>query len=310
MNFSEQPPSEQWAALTFRGEKFAEVWFKPEGEPLALMFRIPPNSFHLPDIGGLLTTGNLLKAVGIATEEVESWRQGDVSYSGLNGPNPELGNPLPPPPQDVAHLEIHVRLKPAPQVVAPKESREPEISLSKCQDLEARWNAILGVESGIETLRLRMEGVRAELESAWNKTLTPEERLHALKADVAQWTKAKTRVHYAVPKVREFVHRATWVMGTPERKKLDELFKNYIELNIPFPQIDEVPQQLESLLKDRQILSAQGVTVYHECKSVSADIQAALTRLQINAAARANKKKNANKGGKFFKDVRRLTGAE
>jgi hypothetical protein len=36
MKFSEQPPSEQWAALKYRGEKLAEVWFKPEGEPFSI----------------------------------------------------------------------------------------------------------------------------------------------------------------------------------------------------------------------------------------------------------------------------------
>src|ERR1700722_3528925 len=81
VNFSEQPPSKQWAALKYRGEKFAEVWFKPEGEPFAVTFRIPRESFQIPGLAHLLTTENLLKAVAIATEEVESWRHGDDSYS-------------------------------------------------------------------------------------------------------------------------------------------------------------------------------------------------------------------------------------
>src|ERR1700733_6748959 len=74
VNFSEQPPSKQWAALKYRGEKFAEVWFKPEGEPFDLTFRIPQRSFQIPGMDQELTTENLLKAVGVATEEVESWR--------------------------------------------------------------------------------------------------------------------------------------------------------------------------------------------------------------------------------------------
>ena len=84
MNFSEQPPSKEWAALKLKGETLAEVWFKPEGEPLALMFRIPQKSFQSGTSPGL-TTENLLRAVGIATEEVESWRHGDVSHSGMSG---------------------------------------------------------------------------------------------------------------------------------------------------------------------------------------------------------------------------------
>ena len=153
MNFSEQPPSKQWAALKYRGEKFAEVWFKPEGEPFALTFRIPQRSFQIPGMGQRLTTENLLKAVGIATEEVESWRHEGASHSGMNGSNSELGHPLPPPPQDVAHLNLYVSLKPPPQAVAPNESREPEIPEAKWQDLEARWKAILepGSEHGYVT---------------------------------------------------------------------------------------------------------------------------------------------------------------
>src|SRR6516162_7330900 len=51
VSFFEQPPSNQWAALTFRGERIAEVWFKPDGEPFALVFRIPQSSFQIPGIG-------------------------------------------------------------------------------------------------------------------------------------------------------------------------------------------------------------------------------------------------------------------
>jgi hypothetical protein len=301
VNFSEQPPSKQWAALKYRGETLAEVWFKPEGEPFALTFRIPQKSFQIPGMGQRLTTENLLKAVAIATDEVESWRHGSGSHSGMNGSNPELRHPLPPPPQDFTHLTIYVSLKPLPQAVAPNESCEPEIPSAKWQDLEARWQAILGLEATLDTLRLRMEGLRAEMEAASRKTLTTEEKVHALNADVAQWNKAKSRVHYALPKVKEFIHRATWAMGTPERKKLEELFKNHIQPQVPFAQMDKVREQIEYLLKDRQVLSAHGVTVYQECQSISTDIQGALRTLQSNAAANARKKMGATrKKGKFF----------
>ena len=300
MNFSEQPPSKQWAALTYRGEKFAEVWFKPEGEPFALTFRIPQKSFQIPGMGQRLTTENLLKAVGLATEEVESWRHEGASHSGMNGSNSELRCPLPPP-QDVTHLSVYVSLKPPPQAVAPNESCEPAIPEAKWQDLEARWNIILGLEASVETLRISMESLRAEMEASSRKTLTSEEKVHALGADVAQWNKAKGRVHFAQPKVREFIHRATWATGTPERKKLEELFKNHIRPRIPFPQMDHVVEQLENLLKDRQVLSAHGVTVYQDCKSISTDVQGALRTLQSNAAANATKKKGATGArGKHF----------
>src|SRR5258708_7213286 len=194
MNFSEQPPSKQWAALKYRGEKLAEVWFKPEGEPFALTFRIPQKSFQIPGMGQGLTAESLLKAVAIATDEVESWCHGGVSHSGMNGSNPELRHPLPPPPQDVTHLTISLSMKQPPQAGAPNESCEPEVPAAKWQDLEARWNAILGLEAAIDTLRIRMESLRAEMETGSKRTLTTDEKVHALNADVAQWNKAKSRV--------------------------------------------------------------------------------------------------------------------
>ena len=121
MNFSEQPPSKQWAALTSRGERIAEVWFKPEGEPSALVFRIPRGSFQIPGIGPRLTAENLLRAVAIATDEVESWRPGGPSGSAPDGAGPGLTDPLPQPPHDATHLEVHVRLRPPPRAAAHQE---------------------------------------------------------------------------------------------------------------------------------------------------------------------------------------------
>jgi len=293
MNFSERPPSQQWAALTYKGAKFAEVWFKPEGEPLALTFRIPQGSFQIPGMGQLLTIENLLKAVGIAADEVESCRGESASQSGTNMPAPELRHPLSPPPEDVSHLTFHVRLKPLPQPAAPTEGGVPEIPEATWQFFESRWKAILGLEANVDNLRMSMEGLRSELDASARRALPPELKLNAVSADVVQWNKAKSRIHYALPKMREFIHRATWATGTPERKKLTELFETHIEPRIPFPQVEEVMVQLESLLKDRQTLSAQGVTVYQECKSISAEFQSTMRTLQSNAAANAARKKSA-----------------
>jgi hypothetical protein len=300
MNFADQPPSKQWASLKYRGETIARVWFKPEGEPFALTFRIPRESFQIPGMGPQLTPENLLKAVALPNEEVDSWRQGDVSHAGLDGSNPELKNPFPPPPSDVPHLEIHVCLKPPPQAGALQESGEPKIPLTKWQDLEARWKAIVGLEVAMDSLRISMEGLRAEMEAAAKKTLATEEKVHALRADVVQWTKAKSRLHHVLPKVREFIHRSVWAMGLPERKKLEEVYKDHIRPQIPFPELDQVQGQLDNIMKDRQVLSAQGMTVFQEGKSICAEVGGALRTLQSNATASAIIKRRATrKKGKY-----------
>jgi hypothetical protein len=170
---------------------------------------------------------------------------------------------------------------------------EPETASAKWQELEPRWKFILGLEATIDTLRISMESLQTEMEASFKRMLTGEEKLHALSNDVVLWNKAKSRVHFALPKAKEFIHRAIWAKGTPERKRLDEFFKNPIGVHLPLPEIDRVLEELEILRKDRQDLSGQGVTVYQECKSIVADVQAALRRLQINAAARPAKKRGS-----------------
>ncbi len=93
MNFSEQPPSQQWAVLTCRGEKIAEVWFKPEGEPFGLTFRVLQESFQIPGMGQRLTTENLLRAVAIAPEEVESWASEASLMPAGTAPTPNCAIP-------------------------------------------------------------------------------------------------------------------------------------------------------------------------------------------------------------------------
>ena len=291
MNFLDQPPSQQWSALKYKGETIAEVWFKPENEPLGLTFRISHAGFLTPGVGQRLTPEQLLKAVGVETGAVASWRLEPPSLPAPDGSTLDLRHPLPTPPQDVTHLTLHVRLKPPPQAIAPVQGEGDTVPEAVWQDLEARWNAILGLEASIDTVRISMESLRAELEGSSRKTLTADEKVHALNADMAQWNKAKARVVYALPKIREFIHRATWAAGTPERKKLEEVFKTHVRPRIPFPHMDQVAAELESLLKDRQVLSAHGMAVYQECKGIAADVQGALRTLQCNAAANAARKR-------------------
>ncbi len=298
MNISEKPRSTQWATLSYRGESFAEVWFKPENAPFGLTFRLPQKSFAHPSISPLLTIENLLKAVGLAVTDVESWRYEDDTHSEIAGYHAELQQPLPPLPPDVTQLHLHVNMKSLIQEAVPTEPDEPKQTQAKWQELVTRWNTILGIEVTIDTLRQRMESLRSELESSSNKSLSADEKLNALNADVAQWNKAKSRARYVVPRLKEFIHRATWVMGTPERKKLEESFKKDAE---SLDNLAELDHELQILFKDRQILSAQGVTGYQEGRASCDDIQKCYSALQRNAASNAVKKRVATRAkGKSF----------
>ena len=300
VNFSEQPPSKQWAALKYRGANFAGVWFKPEGEPFALWLRVPRKSFELSVIGQQLTPELLLRAVGISAEEIEFCRLAETSGSGANGSPIEPGHLLPPLPDDVTHCDLYVGLKPAPGV-APEGIEELEIPEAKWQYLEGRWSAILVVEASVDAQRLSAETLRIEMEGSAHKALALEEKVNALSSDLVQWNKAKSRIRYAVPKLREFIHRATWAAGAAERKRVEDYFTNHVRPRIPLLQLDRVVAQFDALLKNRQVLAAQGVLVSQECRSILAEVEGSYRTLQRNAASKAAAKKSiTGKKGKYY----------
>jgi hypothetical protein len=176
-------------------------------------------------------------------------------------------------------------------VSSPDETIPPEY----WQQLEARWRALLGQEAGIESLRAQLDGVRVEMESAFKKQLNVEEKVHASQFDVAQWNKAKNRIHYSLPKVREFIHRATWAPGIPERKKMEGIYKEHIQPQIPFPELPQVSDLMDFLQKDRQVLTAQGQSLFQECRGIVAEVTRALSTLSRNAATNAKNKRDAKR---------------
>jgi hypothetical protein len=291
VNFSEREPSSDWVPLKHLDENIAEAWFKPDGEPLACVFRVPKRQFQVSDLIQQLTVEDLLQAADISIEEVESWQFLDESHLSEDGTNLELKRLLPPPRPDETHLTVHVHLKPP----ARTEGDWKEVPPEKWQALDATWKSILVLEATIDSLRLSMNGLQIEMDTAFKRPMSVEEKVNALQSDVSQWTKAKNRVHYALPKVREFVHRATWALAIPERKKLEEVVKNQIEPRIPFPQLNEVREQLGHLLKDRQVLLAQGNSVSQECRGMLAEIQRCASTLQRNAMDRARQKRSAGR---------------
>lgn len=282
MTFADRPPSTGWATLKYKGEPVADVWFKPADAPSGLTFRLVP--------GQPLTVETLLKAVGVSIDEVDGWR-----IEGVEDPDPR-----PPLPLSETVLTVHVRTITSVETTPEPTPTTVDVPPEKWQDLEVRWKAVLGLETGIDALRLGMESLRLELESSSRRGLSVEEKTHALQADVAQWTKAKSRIHHALPKLREFVHRATWATAVPERKRLDEVIRTYVVPRVPFAEIDQVREQVEHLFKDRQVLAAQGNTVNQEGRGLLSELQRSLGTLQRNAADRARAKRGGGKGkGKY-----------
>jgi hypothetical protein len=269
-----------WVTLTHHGEAIAEAWSMPEGGRDTLVFLIPRERREP------VTLEMLLAAANVSKEDVDSWRLGD----GSDDTPIDLDQPLPPPLADDEHLTVYVTLKPA---------AVNDVTPEQWQAIEALWKTILGLEATIDGCRLGMDSLRSEMDSALKRQLSVDEKLNALQNDVTQWGKAKSRIQYALPKVREFIHRATFALAAPERKRFDDIVKNHLEQRIPFPEVHRLREQLEHLQKDRQVLYSQGNAVNLECRGILGEVQRTLSSLQRNAANRAaNKRSNArgNKG--------------
>ncbi|HMO36317.1 MAG TPA: hypothetical protein PKA06_09760 [Gemmatales bacterium] len=295
MKFAELPPSRQWSTLKYQGEIIAEVWFKPEGESELLTIRVPHSAVSSPVIQPLLTIANLLKSMGLSPEEVETIYGEDESKTKLSSYAITLKEPLAPFPESIDTLYLQVLFKATEATLNPSSITTTEVNQSLGQTISMLWNSILGIESTVDSLRQRMESLRGEMESVTKASLTSDEKLHAPNLDVAEWNKAKSRCRYVLPKVKEFIHRATWAMGTPERKKLTDLFKLESEaqtLEQPPPNLLE---DLQNLLKDRQILSAQGVSAYQEGRASCDEVKKSLQTLKRNAHANAVKKRASNR---------------
>jgi hypothetical protein len=170
-----------------------------------------------------------------------------------------------------------------------------DVPLEKWQAIDGLWKAILVLEAQIESARLASNTLRGEMETAFKQVLNVEEKLHASQADVAQWNRAKSRLHFALPKVREFVHRATWALAAVERKRLEEVIHTHVEPRLPLPDIDHVREELEHLQKARQVLLAQGHSVHTECRALTGETQRVLSQLRRTAADNARKKKDAKR---------------
>jgi hypothetical protein len=271
----------EWSPLDHLLDEIADAWYRPEGERSLFRFRVARER-----LAESVTIERLLAAASIPVEEFESCRIGDDFHNDLSmSLNPIDGE---------AFCEIEVATKPRSDDEIVVESESGEITADVWHALETAWKSIATLESTIDGLRLSMGGLASEMDSAFKRPLSTEDKLHALQADMAQWSKAKSRITYSLPKVREFVHRATWAAAAEDRRQLAAIAKQHIEPRVPFANPNETRRKLELLLKDRQVLLAQGNAVNQECRSILSEVQRAASTLQRNASERA---KNKRRGG-------------
>jgi hypothetical protein len=148
------------------------------------------------------------------------------------------------------------------------------------QELEARWKAVLHLEITIDNLRISSKDLLAKMAVLLQRTLPAEEKANYPAADLVQWIKAQTRVHFTLPKLKDFIRRATCATDTPQRTRFHEFFESADGFSTSAREMDHILEELEGMRKRLEVLSTRGWTVCSEGQSVSADLQGALKRLR------------------------------
>jgi hypothetical protein len=114
-NFAARGPSQTWERVEC-APYFFWVWFKPAHLPTGLVMRVPDEAYQAHPLVAQWTLRRMSHAAGVDTAIVGTWHLYGASYVGMNGTNPYLDAPIPPPPPGV-DPSIVVDMQPAP--VAP-----------------------------------------------------------------------------------------------------------------------------------------------------------------------------------------------
>lgn len=116
-----RPPSQAWERIEFPPGYFW-AWFKPPAVPHGLVVRIPDEVRQsAPQVAAGWTLRQLLHAAGIDARLVAMWQLHGAPYDAMNGTNPYLDAPIPPPVEGIdpsISVYLHVSA-PAPSMVAP-----------------------------------------------------------------------------------------------------------------------------------------------------------------------------------------------
>ncbi|MFQ5730462.1 MAG: hypothetical protein ACE5KM_00770 [Planctomycetaceae bacterium] len=204
MNFAQRHPSETWEAVPLAGtpQQFVWAWFKPVNLPQGLFLRIPDEVRKDPATAQRLTMRNLLHSAGVDAATVSAWHLYGTACDGVEGTNPVLDQPVPPPPPGVdPNIAVVMANRPAPAVVpaanpavvggpasTPAAGVPPAAALY--ERIEVDWQASQTLESQLTSLRRQLADLHGRL-NALNRDLSPEERLHGERKDKSDWLIAR-----------------------------------------------------------------------------------------------------------------------
>ncbi|MBX3439282.1 MAG: hypothetical protein KF861_17460 [Planctomycetaceae bacterium] len=263
MSVAARQPSSAWEAIRIadRAECVAWAWYRPALAPQSVHFQIPEDVHR--SSSGALTLRRLLEAGGIASHEALSWTILGMTYPVLQGANPLLDQPLPVPGPAGISVQIASPLSTVPTIVPPLGAidpvQEPSGAASPVLEaLNAEWLAIVQIERQVDALRRQLGSVQGTLQSL-NRDLDPDERLYSDSQEKREWQDARRWLRDALSQVSKAIraHDIGVTSAAGNRRRFEQLYKDFIEPRQPFPGMDVERMVFEQHRKNNSNLVMQ-----------------------------------------------------
>lgn len=237
------------------------AWYKPPQAPNDVVLQIPDEAYRTVPNG--ITLRELLNAADIPLREASAWTVHGLTFPVEGGANPLLDQPLPP--AGPAGIVVHVQ---APDLPLPRSepltSNSPQVhgtseplaaSQAVLEAINAEWHAIIQHERQVDALRRQLGAVQGTLQSL-NRDLDPDERLYADTLDKKDWQDTRRWLRDALALVGKTIraHDIGATSAAGNRRRFEELYKQFVEPRIPFPGMELERLAFEQHRKNNQSL--------------------------------------------------------
>lgn len=264
MDFASQPPSSSWETIPFPDAPDCHfwVWFKPSQAPQGLALRLPDDTFHRHPQPQTLTLRRLLHAAGVNAAAVAGWSLYGISQHGMQGMNPALDYPIPPPAPGVDSTLV-VMLNPVPlpppvpvpaPVAAPVQASPPGADAAYSR-IEADWNASLQLEKQLTVARKKLSSTLVRVNSL-NRDLSADERRSADNRDNADWQDARRWLRDVATRLSRYLkdYDIGFTSAAGQRNLFESTYQQYIAPRLPFDGLEQMQRDFETYRKTLQTL--------------------------------------------------------
>jgi hypothetical protein len=259
MNFTERPPSTTWETIVLGDAPGCHVWiwFKPPQAPHGLSLRVPDALFSQHPQPQRVTLRYLLHMAGINAASVAMWSLLGASYHGMQGMNPVLDYPLPPPgpgvdPTIVVALNV-APISPQPPPARPPASQPAENTIHG--SIESDWHSSLLLEKQLTSARKKMSATLMRINSL-NRDLNADEWRNADNRERTEWQEARRWLRDVATRLSRYIkdYDIGITSAAGKRTSFEATYEQCITRQQPVDGIEQLQRDFEAYRKTLQTL--------------------------------------------------------